>query len=111
MAARYFSLREFECRCCRRVKLATRLVLLLDDMRARLGRPVLITSGYRCLKHNERAGGAKASLHLNGQAADISATASEQAELAGIARVLGFEEIILGGTKNYLHVGVKTLTM
>ncbi len=111
MVAPHFSLREFECRCCRRVQLATRLVLLLEDLRAHRGRPIVITSGYRCDAHNRIAGGVSGSLHLRGQAVDIVSDIEEQQKLSGVARFLGFEEIVPGGAKNYLHLGLKTLTL
>lgn len=111
MVAPHFSLREFECRCCRRVQLATRLVLLLEDLRTHWGRPVVITSGYRCEEHNKIVGGSPGSLHRHGQAVDIAACIAEQQKLLSIARFLGFEEMIPGGAKNFLHLGLKRLIM
>ena len=111
MVASHFSLREFECRCCRRVQLATRLVLLLEDLRTHWGRPVVITSGYRCEERNKIVGGSVNSLHRHGQAVDIAADVKEQQKLLGMAHFLGFEEIIPGGAKNYLHLGLKTLVL
>jgi zinc D-Ala-D-Ala carboxypeptidase len=42
----------------------------LEGIRAILGKPVVITSGYRCPELNRRIGGAKSSQHLRGEAAD-----------------------------------------
>lgn len=43
----------------------------LAVLRAELKKPIIITSGMRCKKHNAAEGGAKASKHLTGEAADI----------------------------------------
>ncbi len=68
----HFNLREFECPCCQRVKLHPRVVEALKRLRSHLGnRPIIVTSGYRCERHNAEVGGAAASDHLYGWAADI----------------------------------------
>jgi uncharacterized protein YcbK (DUF882 family) len=43
----------------------------LEVLRAHIGQPIIITSGYRSPAHNEREGGASNSMHLTGKAADI----------------------------------------
>ena len=68
---RFFRLDEFRCPCCGVVMVAVGLVLLLDILRASLGRRLIVTSGYRCEKHNAEVHGAKASRHLLGAAADL----------------------------------------
>ena len=68
---RFFRLEEFDCPCCRRALVAVGLVLLLDVMRASLGRRLVVTSGYRCPKHNAEVHGAESSRHLIGAAADL----------------------------------------
>ena len=44
---------------------------VLDPLRLSWGRPIVVTSGYRCPKLNKAIGGASNSQHLYGQAADI----------------------------------------
>ncbi len=44
---------------------------LLEPVRAILGTPLIITSGYRCHGLNEQVGGSKKSQHLNGSAVDF----------------------------------------
>ena len=44
---------------------------LLEPARRRFGRPLPITSGYRCQKLNRSVGGQPNSYHLRGMAADI----------------------------------------
>jgi hypothetical protein len=44
---------------------------LLEEVRALLGQPIVITSGYRCQALNTQIGGALNSAHMTGQAADF----------------------------------------
>lgn len=45
---------------------------VLDPLRQAWGKPLTVTSGYRCQELNRIVGGAKTSHHLRGMAADIS---------------------------------------
>lgn len=45
---------------------------LLQPIRNRYGKSIIITSGYRCPALNSRVGGSKTSQHVSGQAADIN---------------------------------------
>lgn len=60
----------YRCPCClkelRDEEWLTALESILD------GTCYRITSGYRCVKHNQDVGGAPASVHLLGHAADIA---------------------------------------
>lgn len=67
----HFSKKEFECPCCSKYIKNNSLVYLLEAIREHFRKPVYITSGTRCLKHNTEVGGAEDSKHLYGQAADI----------------------------------------
>ena len=64
----YFKPYEFVCRCsglCDHEDMIYRpLVRALDKLRARLGVPLSITSGTRCLRHNRNEGGVSTSQHL-----------------------------------------------
>lgn len=47
------------------------LATLLEVVRAYHGKPIVITSGYRCGTLNTAVGGVKNSLHLSGRACDV----------------------------------------
>lgn len=103
----HFRLREFQCRCCGLVRIEPELVAALERLREALGgRPLLITSGWRCSRHNAAVGGAARSRHLAGRAADIRMSAADQARALPLAREAGFTEVIAGGAKGYLHAAV-----
>lgn len=45
---------------------------VLDPLREAWGKPIVVTSGYRCPELNKAVGGARNSHHMQGMAADIS---------------------------------------
>lgn len=67
----FFKLSEFACPCCHRVSISPALIVALEIFRRAWAAPVLVNSGWRCEKHNIEVGGAKASRHMIGCAADI----------------------------------------
>jgi len=69
-----FNEAEFRCPCCGIAAVQPSLITALEDLRAKLGKPITINhgGGYRCAKHNAEIGGAPRSQHLLGMAADIS---------------------------------------
>ena len=74
---KWFKEKEFACRCCgelpplARANVRALVEQVLDPVREKLGRPIVVNSGYRCQKHNLEVGGVKGSQHLRGEAADI----------------------------------------
>jgi len=71
--SKHFNRSEFACKCgeCRHIAVDKELVDVLEDVRTTFMQPVIITSSYRCTKHNAAVGGARTSMHLTGKAADI----------------------------------------
>lgn len=55
--------------------------MILDPLRAYVGKPIVITSGYRCPMLNKAVGGVATSWHLHGNAADIRISTIEDAKL------------------------------
>jgi len=86
---------------------------MLERIRATLGHPIVITSGYRCPKLNAAVGGVTSSDHTTGQAADIlcpghGTPADVAALLAPLVSVLGIGQLILEGIKGKSWVHVST---
>ncbi len=68
-----FSKKELECKCgCGKCVMNPLLLSSLQLLRDKIGKPIKITSGYRCSTHNAKVGGAVSSQHLQGNAVDIS---------------------------------------
>ena len=101
----HFSASEFRCPCCGEIRVSPRLTELAEALRERLGRPILVTSGYRCRRHNREVGGSPTSRHMAGRALDMAAGEAEQDEIAALAGAVGFSEIIAGGRRGYVHLG------
>jgi uncharacterized protein YcbK (DUF882 family) len=71
-----FSLKEFQCQCknadCVDIPVDTDFINKIQMIREKYGKPMSISSGYRCQKHNAKIGGAKASMHMSGKSIDIA---------------------------------------
>lgn len=93
---------------------------LLQPIRDKYGKSIIVTSGYRCPALNSKVGGAKTSQHVSGQAADINsgdgykaggeARYKANAELFDlIYRVGGYDQLInefpdAKGRPQWVHV-------
>jgi uncharacterized protein YcbK (DUF882 family) len=107
-ASANFTDAELRCRCGCGVNLCTdMLVNALETLRADLGLPVGITSGYRCAEHNRAVGGEPNSYHLRGLAADVTVKGMAPVHVYEVARKIpafgGF-----GLASTFLHVDVRT---
>ena len=102
----YFSIDEFACPCCGVAIVYTGLLYRLETLRRLIWAPVRVTSGYRCPKHNEEVGGAKASLHLIGAAADIVVDGVEMRKLARLAGQVGFTGILV--YDDHVHIDLRS---
>lgn len=75
----HFTVKEFRCGkedpceyCGGELVVSAKLILPLEELRMSVvGGPVIVTSGYRCEKRNQKEGGSSTSFHLKGLAADI----------------------------------------
>jgi len=103
----YFSLREFECPCCRRVMLSPDLLARLNHLRMVINRPIYINSGYRCPEENQRVGGVSGSYHLLGMAVDIHVQDYLLSDLLAFAQEIGFNGIGYYEKRNFLHLDIR----
>jgi len=102
----HFSLKEFECREGKEVKLHKELIIKLEKLRSLIGQPLIINSGYRTLEYNKKIGGAERSQHVEGKAADIRKVDGLTIdEMANMAEMVGFDGI--GKYSNFIHVDVR----
>ena len=106
----HFSLHEFACPCCKAAKVHPHLLMGLEKLRAKLRKPIRLSSAYRCLKHNLEIGGVADSNHIHGRAADIPTTSLEMTplELARVcATIPEFKRIGVYARRRFVHVGVR----
>lgn len=101
----HFTTDEMACRCGKCsystddgiiAHVSPRLILLLEDIRDAVGRPIVISSGLRCPEHNKAVGGEDNSTHLRGEAADIKVSSSFER----------YEIVMAAMTKGCLRIGV-----
>lgn len=82
--------------------------MVLDPLRRLYGKPIIITSGFRCPKLNKLVGGVSNSWHQNGNAADIHvANLSEATALFKLLKELPSVDTALFEHSNsgqWLHV-------
>ena len=74
----------------------------LQKMREIVGKPFVINSAYRSPEHNQRVGGRKNSMHIQGRAFDIRIAGHDPKMLYRAAKKAGFNGI--GFHTSFLHV-------
>ena len=100
-----FSASEFACKCCGAADMDPDFMDRLQQLRTRLGWPLVISSGYRCEAHNAAVGGGPA--HPTGKAADIAIRGARARELTGMAiERFGFTGIGVSqaGPRRFIHL-------
>jgi uncharacterized protein YcbK (DUF882 family) len=108
----HFTESEFECHgdaCCGHASVVhPYLVLALEQLRDLVKRPVNITCGFRCRRHNlEVKGAATDSLHCRGLAADLWVQGITPAQLALLAEgVQAFRHGGIGLYTSWVHVDI-----
>jgi len=100
-----FTSSEFVCKCCGEVIIDQRLIDKLELLRAELGRPIIITSGYRCPKHNREVGGVVNSQHILGKAVDIKVRGVSPKKVGEVARKIGFSFIKV--YSSWTHIDIR----
>ena len=86
---------------------------VLDPVREHWGLPIRVISGYRCPELNDEVGGVEDSYHMEGCAADISATdPTRNVELMSLIRAMqligriALTECYLGPKAKYIHIAL-----
>ena len=85
------------------------VTLILQPLRDRIARPIVVLSGYRSPEVNAAVGGAKNSAHMRGQAADIIVPGMTPLDVcrAIVAWQLPFDQLIYEfGPGGWTHVAV-----
>jgi len=99
----FFSSEELKCKCCGKSDMDNDFLAKLDEARSNSKTPYIITSGFRCKKHNAEVGGNENSLHTKGLAVDILAdTDRKRADILISLIKAKFTHIGIG--KDFIHV-------
>lgn len=80
---------------------------ILQPLRDKVGKPITISSGYRCKELNALVGGAETSQHAKGEASDIKIAGMKPVEVAQLIydMKLPYDQMILYST--FVHVSYK----
>ena len=111
---KYFKKSEFKCQCGGKycngypAEMSSKLIDILEKLRKYFGKPVTITSGLRCSKHNTAVGGVSNSMHQYGKAADIYIAGVDRAKIKAKAYELGAAYSYYGtaGMGEAVHINV-----
>lgn len=105
-----FTTAEFKCSHCGGEGVTSELLDKLQAMRTEYGRPMKITSGYRCAQHPVEAKKTAPGAHALGLAADIGVEGAEAHRVLALACKHGFAGIGVQqkGTGRFIHVDVRS---
>lgn len=110
---KYFKKSEFKCKCGGKhcngypVEPNEKLVKVADRTREHFGKPITVSSGVRCTKHNEKVGGVANSRHRYGKAMDFCVSGMPSSIV--LAYVQSQKEIRYAYAidSNYVHMDVE----
>lgn len=106
---KHFKVKEFACHDSSPVVFIDEYLWeVLNILRNKLGKPVIITSGYRTPEWNKKCDGAKYSYHMRGMAADIRVDGMNAKELANKLNEIVPDECGIIVYKSWVHFDVRT---
>lgn len=103
-----FSKEEFDCKHTGLNDMRPEFMDLLQEIRNRYARPIIITSGYRHPSHPVEAKKSKPGAHSYGVAADIRIRGVECMELFFICHALGIRRVGLkqNSMTRFMHIDI-----
>ena len=103
-----FDREEFMCKCghCDGGRMDDKFMSKLQALRDLYGKPMMITSGFRCATHNKSIGGVTDSKHMKGIAVDI-AMSSAEARYTLIALAIQFGFTGIGIDHGFIHLDTR----
>jgi uncharacterized protein YcbK (DUF882 family) len=110
MSWKYFTGKEMSCSHCGECHMDKEFMKKLDFLRECYGKPMTITSAYRCAEHPIEARKSKPGAHNTGKAADVAVSRGEAHELLTLAMQAGFSGIGIQqkGEGRFLHLDTCT---
>lgn len=101
---------QFLCKCCGKlVHSSKKIIDFLVAVRCLYKHPIIVTSHYRCKRHNEAVGGHPESKHLTGSAIDVLYSTQLLNLMNNINRDMKLKLKILPNLeKFYIHVQEET---
>ena len=105
-----FSADEFNCSHCGKNEMQANFMELLQALRSKYGKPMRITSGFRCAEHPIEAKKAQPGAHASGCACDVGVEGADAHRLLTLALQLGFSGIGVQqkGGGRFIHLDTLT---
>lgn len=106
----HFKVKEFAQKDfrCDKVIVDTELIDVLEDIRAKFDKPVIVTSGYRTPEYNAKIGGVKNSQHTKGKAADIKVSEIPASRVQKYLKDKYPNKYGIGSYSTFTHIDVRT---
>lgn len=107
----YFSEKEMACQCgCGESPMDQAFMDKLTQLRITYGKPIRISSGYRCPNHPIEAKKSKPGAHASAKAADLAVDREDAYDILSIAMDMGFEGIGVQqkGSGRFIHLDTCT---
>ena len=111
MKSPFFKPEEFQCQCNYENCVDSYQFMnesfleALFKVRSQIDFPLVVTSGYRCKKHNKAVGGVPFSAHTRGVAVDVSIRSSLQRY--ELIEQLVYHGLSFGVYSNFIHIELK----
>ena len=106
VGSEHFTEREVKCPCCGECLIEPETLEMAEKIRAHFGgRSYMVSSGYRCKKHNKDVGLVANSRHIAGKAIDGKISGVTAAEAVKAAYALGCRYAYAIDT-NYFHFDI-----
>ena len=106
---KHFDISEFRCRETGENDMKPEFIYMLDELRERVNRPLVITSGYRSKDHTAERKKEKGGTHTQGIAADIAVSNGvDRMMIVKEALAMGFGGI--GVARTFVHVDMRATT-
>lgn len=110
----HFSRSELQCPCCDKNRVSAEFLEKLEALRDKVGKPLYVSSGYRCPLHNDRVSHTGLNgPHTTGEAVDILISFETAFLLAKHAFALGFTGVGVNQRglldKRFIHLDALTV--
>jgi len=89
----YFSKEELACRHCGEYHFDEEFLSLINEIREAYGRPMVVSSGYRCKDHPIEAAKEKPGTHNSGLAIDVRVAGKDALDLVAAAVNKGIKRV------------------
>lgn len=101
-----FSRAEMACKHCGRCEMDADTMWKLQELRDSFGKPMRVTSGYRCPEHPVEIVKSKGGAHTLGRAVDIAVQGSDAYALAMLAMRQGWQGVGVNqkGDGRFMHL-------